>query len=130
MVAQVRPQKVQSYEDLIVWQRAMDLVDEAYRLARKFPRSELFALKSQLTRAAVSVPANIAEGQGRGTMRDFANFLANAKGSLYEVGTHLHVAVRQGYIAREDADRAFALGVEISKMLTSLRKRIVQAKAQ
>lgn len=116
--------KVVSHRDLIVWQKAMDLVDSVYRLADGFPQAESYRLTSQITRSAVSVPANIAEGQGRSTMRDFANFLAIAKGSLMETETLLMVAVRRRYVPEEQARAVFSLITEISKMLTSLRKRV------
>lgn len=117
-------QLVRSHRDLIVWQKAMDLVDAVYDLAERFPRRENFALVPQITRAAVSVPANIAEGQGRATARDFANFLVIAKGSLGEIDTMIAVAVRRSYVHEADASRAFGLITEISKMLHSLRNRI------
>lgn len=76
----------------------MDLVEEVYQLTARFPSSERWRLVDQLSRAVVSVPANIAEGQGRVTARDFGNFLAIAKGSINEVETYLHLAVRLGYV--------------------------------
>ena len=87
---------VRSHRDLLVWQKAMDLVDRVYDLAEGFPVREGFGLTSQITRAVVSVPSNIAEGQARSTSRDFANFLAIARGSLMETETLLTVAVRGG----------------------------------
>ena len=75
--------KIESHRDLIVWQKAMDLAVETYRLTSKFPASETYRLVSQITRAIASVPANIAEGHARGTRKDYANFLAIASGSLY-----------------------------------------------
>ena len=117
-------QRVESHRDLIVWRKAMDLVDLVYDLADLLPRREDFRLTAQLTRAVVSVPTNIAEGQGRATMRDFANFLAISKGSLMEVETLLMIALRREYVEEASVMPAFALITEISKMLTSLRKRI------
>jgi four helix bundle protein len=86
--------KVEAHRDLIVWQKAMDMVVEVYRLANRFPHSELYRLTSQITRAAVSVPANIAEGNARGTVKDYAHFLSIAKGSLMETETFLMLAIR------------------------------------
>ncbi len=80
-------QTVQSHRDLKVWRKAMDLAVEIYRLTARFPRSETYRLVAQITRAAASVPANIAEGHARATRRDFANFVAIAKGSLMEAET-------------------------------------------
>jgi len=120
--------KVRSHRDLLVWQKAMDLVDRVYDLAESFPANEGYGLTSQITRAAVSVPANIAEGQARSTAKDFANFLAIARGSLMETETLLTVAVRRGYVPEPDAGPAYSLITEVSKMLTSLRNRIAARK--
>ncbi len=116
--------KIMSHRDLLVWQKAMDLVDSIYDIAEGFPANESYRLTSQITRAVVSVPANIAEGQARSTAKDFANFLSIAKGSLMETETLLTVAVRRGYVSETAASVAFAQITEISKMLTSLRSRI------
>jgi four helix bundle protein len=115
---------IRSHRDLVVWQRAMDLVVSVYRLTAGFPHSELYRLTSQLTRAAVSVPANIAEGNARATKRDYANCVAIAKGSLMETETYVILAVRLGYIAEPDAAPLLRSIVEISKMLTALRHRL------
>ncbi len=118
-------EKVRSHRDLLVWRKAMDLVDLIYDLAEKFPAAEGHRLVAQITREVVSVPANIAEGQPRSTSRDFANFLAIAKGSLMETETLLMIAVRRSYATETSASAAFAQITEISKMLTSLRSRLV-----
>ena len=123
--ADTAPTKVRSHRDLLVWQKAMDLVDRIYDLTESFPAREGFGLTSQTTRAVVSVPANIAEGQARSTAKDFANFLAIARGSLMETETLLTVAVRRGYVPEPDVGSAYSLITEISKMLTSLRHQIV-----
>jgi four helix bundle protein len=115
---------VQSHRDLIVRQKAMDLTEVVYGLAAKFPQKETYRLGSQVTRAAASVPANIAEGNARGTKRDYANFLSVAKGSLMETETFLMLAIRLKYITQAEASTAFALVTEISKMLTILRSRL------
>jgi four helix bundle protein len=124
---QAKTDVVRSHRDLIVWQKAMDLVDLVYDLAERFPAPERFALTSQLTRAAVSVPSNVAEGQARATARDFANFLSIARGSLMETETLLMIAVRRRFVTEEAAKPSFALITEISKMLTSLRSRIASS---
>ena len=123
-----RTDEIRSYRDLIVWQKAMDLVDLVYDLADEFPRREQFGLTSQLTRAVVSVPANIAEGQARPTAKDFANFLAIARSSLHETETLLTVAVRRRFVSESSTISAFALSREISKMLITLRQRILASK--
>src|SRR5437867_1308629 len=90
--------KIESYRDLIVWQKAMDLAVLVYGFTEGFPAAEVHRLSSQITRAAAPVPANIAEGRGRGTSRDYANFLAIARGSLMETDTFLRLAIRLGFL--------------------------------
>ena len=115
---------IHSHRDLKVWQKAMDLTVEIYRLAAKLPRSETYRLVNQITRAAASVPANLAEGHARATRKDFANFVAIARGSLMETETFLMLAVRLNYVVESDAAAAFGLITENSKMLTALRNRL------
>jgi four helix bundle protein len=117
--------RIESHRDLIVWQKAMDLVVEVYRLANLFPKSETYRLVSQLTRAAASVPANIAEGNARGTPKEYAYFLSISKGSLMEAETYLLLAVRLNYVTQEQTAGALGLVTEISKMLTALRSRLL-----
>jgi four helix bundle protein len=117
--------RIESHRDLIVWQKAMDFAEETYKLAARFPASETYRLVSQLTRAAASVPANIAEGHARSSRKDFANFLAISKGSLMEAETFLTLAVRLRYVNETEASAAFSLITEISKMLTSLRRKLL-----
>ena len=102
----------------------MDLAVHVYQLTKAFPPEERYGLSSQIQRAAISVPANIAEGQVRLTVKDFANFLSIAKGSLMETETLLTIALRRNYLSEVEAARAFGLITEISKMLTALRTRI------
>ncbi|MGQ0633168.1 MAG: four helix bundle protein [Planctomycetaceae bacterium] len=99
---------ISSYRDLQVWQRGMDLVVACYRLAKRFPDEERFGLVSQLQRAAVSVPANIAEGRGRSTTRDFLRHLSIACGSLAELETHIAIGVRLGYVQSLDIEPILA----------------------
>ncbi len=105
----------------------MDLAVLIYNLASKFPPSEDYRLVAQITRAAASVPANIAEGHARATKRDYANFLAVAKGSLMETETFVTLAVRLGYVKADESKGALGLITEISKMLTTLRIRLLEA---
>jgi len=116
---------VASHRELIVWQKAMDMTVQVYRLSDRFPRNELYRLTSQLTRAAASVPANIAEGNARGTRRDYANFISIAKGSLNETETFLLLATRLGYLSDQQTAPTLALVTEIGKMLTALRARLM-----
>ncbi len=102
----------------------MDLVDQVYDLSAALPADERYALVPQLKRAVVSIPTNIAEGQGRATRRDFANFLTMARSSVLEVETLLSVAQRRGYIGDEEVGAAFSMTTEVGKMLLALRSRI------
>jgi four helix bundle protein len=116
--------KVESYQDLLVWQKAMDLVVECYRRTQKFPTNELYGLTSQIRRAAVSVPANIAEGFGRWHSKDFVRFLLNANGSLKEVETHLLISERLSLLQRPEMQRAMGLSEELGRMLAALRQKL------
>src|SRR6476619_4506190 len=90
------------YQELIVWQRAMDLVTRVYEATETFPQKELFGLTNQIRRAAVSVPSNIAEGQGRNTTADYLRFLSIARGSLQELETQILIASRLRYMETTD----------------------------
>jgi four helix bundle protein len=116
--------RIDSHRDLIVWQKAMDLAVSVYKLCSLFPAEERFRLTAQITRAASSVPANIAEGHARGSRKDYANFLAIAKGSLMETETFLTLAVRLQYLSSAQAERPQQLITEISKMITALRSKL------
>jgi len=109
------------FEKLVVWQKAMDLVQLVYDQVERFPPREKYALTDQLRRAAVSVPSNVAEGNGRAGNRDYAHFLSIARGSLYETLTQLETAKRQRYISEYDSIRT--LSDEISRMLTSMLQK-------
>ena len=116
--------KVRSYRDLIVWQKAMDLVRAIYNLSTSFPMDERFGLISQIRRAAVSVPSNIAEGQARHTSREFVQFISHAEGSLAEVDTQLTLSNQLGFCNGPQTAEIFSLIEEIRKMLMSLRGRL------
>ncbi len=102
----------------------MDLAVQVYRLSERFPQGEQYRPTSQVTRAAISVPANIAEGYARSATNDDARYLAIAKGSLMETETFLMLAIRLGYVAEEQVTPALSEIIEISKMLTALRSRV------
>ncbi|MBQ7639274.1 MAG: four helix bundle protein [Clostridia bacterium] len=108
------------YQKLVVWQKAMDMVQEVYRLVKQLPAEEKFALSDQIRRAAVSVPSNIAEGQGRQSEKEFKQFLSIAKGSVFEVETQLIICIRADYLTEEQAEAALNLCDEIGKMLSAL----------
>lgn len=93
-MSEVTSTQIKSHRDLIVWQKSMDLVVAVYRATDAFPKSETYGLTSQIRRAAASIPANIAEGQGRRLSGEYLQFLANARGSLLELDTHLEIAHR------------------------------------
>src|SRR5512136_1860465 len=96
---------VKSYTDLMAWQKAVDLVEEVYRVTGHFPKEELYGLTSQMRRAAVSIPSNIAEGQGRNSRGEFCQFLGHAKGSLFELETQVVIAARLGYLSQQEESR-------------------------
>ena len=111
---------IQSFKDLIVWQKAMDLVELVYRLLTHFPKEELYGLSSQIKRAVISIPSNIAEGQARTTRNDFPNFLSIARGSCAEVETQLLIAERLGILTKEQICDALDKIQEITRILNSL----------
>ena len=111
---------VKSYRDLIAWQRARDLVREVYLLTAKFPVGERFGLTSQMDRAAVSVPSNIAEGYGRATTQDYLHFLRIARGSVYELETQLVLAEDLGLCGRETSSKVAATLQEVIRLLQGL----------
>ena len=110
------------YKELKVWQKAMDLTAEIYRLVKLLPRDETYAMSDQLRRASVSIPSNIAEGHGRDSDKEFIKFLCIAKGSLFEVETQLILCNRLNMINENETTSAFSLIVEIGKMINSLIK--------
>jgi len=115
---------VKSYKDLKVWQRGIELSLAIYKLTASFPLDERFGLISQLQRAAVSVPSNIAEGYGRGTRKDYKQFLSIARGSTLEVQTQLLIARELGYGNPALFQQAESLAEEESKMLYSLIRKL------
>ena len=115
---------INSYRDLIVWQRAMELVEEVYRLAGRLPKDELYGLSDQIRRAAVSIPSNVAEGYARKAAKDYGRFLVIARGSKYELETQLEICLRVGYLDKKDAEKALQLCEEVGKMLNSIMAKL------
>lgn len=111
---------VKTYRDLVVWQKGTELAMEVYRLTRMFPRHELFGLTSQLRRAAVSVPSNIAEGQAKRNVSLFKLHLAHAMGSLAELDTQLYLARDFKYVTESDIAMAERLILQLQRMIHSL----------
>lgn len=115
---------IRKIEDYEVWNRAMDLTVEVYKLMKLLPAEERFSLCDQMRRAAVSVPSNIAEGQGRGSDKEFVKFLNIARGSEAELRTQLQICVRLGYLKKEEAISAFDLCIKVESMISALIRRI------
>ena len=115
---------VQHYRELIVWQKAIGLVETVYRATENFPKTEIYALTNQIRRAAVSIPSNIAEGQGRNSTRDFLHFLPVAQGSLLELETQIIIAERLGYFDKAQENSLLETTAEISRMLSGLRNSL------
>jgi four helix bundle protein len=111
-----------NYKDLIVWKKSVDFAVSVYKTTQTFPKSEQFALSSQLQLAASSIAANIAEGAGRNSDKEFVHFLSIALGSLYEVETYIIISQKIGYLSEEKINSLFQLIVEIDKMIKGLQK--------
>ena len=105
------------YRELKVWRLAMELAEDVYKLCAEFPRQEVYGLTSQLQRAAVSIPSNIAEGQARNSSKEFNHFLGIARGSLAELETQIMLAQHLGYLTEEEINPALQHADEIGKML-------------
>ena len=112
------------HKQLEVWKESKELAVEIYKLIGNFPKHEKYGLGNQMTRAAVSVPSNIAEGAARSGQNEFAHFLSIAHGSLSELDTQIEIALEIGYIDKENTDKLFNSIEHISKMLTGLRKSL------
>jgi len=113
-----------TYRDLLVWQKAMELVVQIYEATRQFPSEEKFGLVSQMRRAAVSIPSNISEGHGRQGEKEFKNFLWIANGSLMELETQLIISEKLGMINSENSKSLQDIMHEVGRMLTGLRKSL------
>jgi four helix bundle protein len=110
----------QNYRDLIAWQKAMDLVEQAYRTSRTFPKDEMYGLTSQFRRSAVSVPSNIAEGQGRASDAELIRFLHIAHGSLRELETQALIANRLDYCDRNQTAKTLEMAAEVGRLINGL----------
>jgi four helix bundle protein len=112
------------FEKLEVWQEARKINQSTYRLTRKFPREELFAMTSQIRRAAISISSNIAEGSGRNSDKDFAHFLEQAYGSLMEVASTFYLAFDEGYVKQGDLEPLFDELEKLAKRTASLNRSL------
>jgi four helix bundle protein len=118
-----------TYRDLEVWQSAMELAVRVYRLTALFPKEERYGLTSQMRRAAVSVPSNIAEGKGRSSDKELIQFLCHSRGSLFELETQLAIGEQLGYSTAEDCDRARSEISRIGQMINGLIRSVRPASA-
>ena len=116
--------KVKSYQDLETWQQAMSLVLEVYRVTKLFPKEELFGLTSQVRRAVVSVPSNIAEGQGRTSTKEFLHHLSIAYGSLCETETQILIAKKLDYLGQQDYESLSDLAGRVGRLINGLSKSL------
>jgi four helix bundle protein len=115
---------VASYRQLIAWQKGISLVTDLYRLTNSFPRDEIYRLTSQMRRAAVSIPANIAEGQGRLSTGEFKQFLGHARGSMFELESHTVIAHNLGYLTQEDSGKVVERIHELGRLVNGLLKSL------
>lgn len=115
-----------SYRDLVAWKKAMELVTEVYRATERFPKEEIYGLTSQLRRSAVSVPCNIAEGQGRLTKGEFHQFLGYARGSLVEMETQILSTGNLRYLQEDQVNRLLELSSEVGRILNGLLASITK----
>ena len=113
------------YRELVVWQKAMALVEEVYKLVKWLPKEELYALSDQMRRAAVSIPSNIAEGQARNSTKEFIQFLSIAQGSRAELQTQILLCERLNYLTREQTKPALVLTEEVGKMAYALKQKLL-----
>lgn len=116
--------KINSYRDLLIWQKGMALAKMTYNLTARFPDTERFGLVSQMRRAAVSIPSNIAEGQARQGKREFVQFLSHAEGWLAELDTQLLLAIELGHCSGGNGTPVASLITELQKMITALRLKL------
>jgi four helix bundle protein len=116
--------KIRDYQDLLVWQKGIDLAKAIYLMTRTFPVEEKYGLISQMRRAAVSISSNIAEGQARNTTGEFVQFLSHAEGSLAELDTQLRISFELGFLSTDQKKPVQLRIVELQKMLRSLRAKL------
>ncbi len=112
------------YRELIVWQKAIELVEQVYQITNSFPREDQFGMTIQLRKAAVSIPSNIAEGQGRNTLGDFLHFLAVARGSLQELETQIVISERLHYLTANNREALFLKSSEVGRLINGLANSI------
>ena len=119
-------ESITSYRELVVWQKAMDLVEQVYQATGAWPREEIYGLTSQIRRAAVSIPSNIAESQGRGSTAEFLRGLRISYGSLLEVETQILLAQRLGFLPPERKDQLLAKTAEVGRLINGLSRSLTR----
>ena len=117
---------INDYKDLVVWQKAMKLVEEIYRLVSFLPKEEMYGLSDQMRRAVVSIPSNIAEGYDRNSDKELANFLHIARGSCAELETQILICIKIGCFQEEQTEAVFSLLLEVRKMLNAFIKKTTE----
>lgn len=117
-------EKLKSYKNLLVWQKSLTMVKLIYELTRSFPQDERFGLVTQMSRAAVSVPSNIAEGHSRHTRGEFIQFISHAEGSLAELETQLLIAIELDFCTQSQSENLLSLVDELQRMLNGLRQNL------
>ena len=116
--------EINNFRDLIVWKRAMELVEAAYAIIRRLPREENYALSDQIRRSVISIPSNIAEGYGRNGSKEYTRFLSIARGSVYELETQLLLCSRLHYCEEADLSEALCLSNEVIRMLNVIIPKV------
>lgn len=117
-------QKINSHKDLVVWQKSICLVENIFKATESFPQSELYGLVSQMRRAAVAIPSNIAEGANRNHTKEYLQFLAIAEGSANELETQLIISEKLKFINKEEFEKLVSLLIEIMKMIYTITKKL------
>ena len=116
--------RMKTYKELIVWQKGIDLVSMIYKITNGFPKEEMFGLTSQIRRASVAIPSNIAEGFGRNSKGDFKRFLQISNGSLFELQTQLEISKRLQFLSDKDYNLLYNLSREVEAILTGLIQKL------
>jgi four helix bundle protein len=119
-------QSTQSYKDLVVWQKGIELAKHIYALTWRFPNEERFGLTSQMRRAAISIPSNVAEGQARRTTPEFIQFVSHAEGSAAELDTQIILAVELNFCRKTDVLPIYELNDEVRRMLNALCRKLAE----
>lgn len=117
---------MKTFRDLLIWQKAMDLVTSCYTISTNFPKDEQFGLTAQIRRCSISIPSNISEGFGRGTNKDYHRFLTISLGSLFEFQTQIEIAYNLKYISEENFNKLYEDSRELERMLSAFIRKVKQ----